>query len=162
MTYPPLDITPMWERVNDDLIEIVDLFGEERLGWSPTPERWNARGILLHCIIGRFYLSSGVIEDGKPNPDSLILGQTSEGLQSQLRASWERMAEFLKREELLTREYDVPYQEKTVKLSGHWVAFGLLEHDIHHRGELVGLLDLLGIEHAEPDSVERRLKELTR
>lgn len=160
MTYPPLDITPIWERVNDDMIEIVDLFGDDNLNWSPSAERWNARGILLHCVIGRFGISGAVIQDAKPNPEILKEGQTREGLKSQLRASWQRLAEFVGNEKLLADEYDVPYEGKTAKLSGHWLAFGLLEHDIHHRGELVGLLDLLGIEHAEPDSVERRLKEL--
>ena len=160
MTYPPLDITSIWERVNDDMIEIVDLFDDENINWSPTPERWNARGILLHCVIGRFGISGAVIQDAKPNPEILKEGQTKEGLKSQLRASWQRLAEFVGNERLLADEYDVPYRDKTAKLSGHWLAFGLLEHDIHHRGELIGLLDLLGIAHAEPDSVERRLKEL--
>ena len=160
MTYPPLDVTPIWASVNEDLIEIVDLFGDENLNWSPRPERWSARGILLHCVIGRFGISGAVIQDGKPNPDILKQGQNKEGLKSQLRASWERLAEFVGNAALLAGEYDVPYQGKTAKLNGHWLAFGLLEHDIHHRGELVGYLDLLGIAHAEPDSIERRLKEL--
>jgi uncharacterized damage-inducible protein DinB len=160
MTYPPLDITPIWANVNEDLIEIVDLFGEEQLNWSPQPERWSARGILLHCVIGRFGISGAVIQDGKSNPEILKEGQTAAGLKSQLRSSWARLTEFVASERALAEEYDVPYQGKTAKLSGHWLAFGLLEHDIHHRGELVGYLDLLGIAHAEPDSVERRLKEL--
>ncbi len=162
MTYPSLDFTPIWARVNDELIEIVDLFGDEHLNWSPSRERWNARGILLHCVIGRFGISGAVIQDARPNPDILREGQTGAGLNSQLRASWERVAEFVGNERLLAGQYDVPYQDKNTKLTGHWLAFGLLEHDIHHRGELLGLLDQLGIEHAEPDSVERRLKELTR
>ncbi len=160
MTYPPLDITPIWATVNEDMIEIVDLFGEEKLSWSPSRERWNARGILLHCVIGRFGISGAVIQDGKTNPEILKEGQTKEGLKSQLLASWERLAQFVGSETLLAGEYDVPYQGKTAKLSGHWLAFGLLEHDIHHRGELIGLLDLLEVAHAEPDSVERRLREL--
>lgn len=160
MTYPPLDITSIWERVNDDMIEIVDLFDDENINWSPTPQRWNARGILLHCVTGRFGISGAVIQDARPNPEILKEGLTKEGLKSQLRVSWRRLAKFVGNERPLADEYDAPYQDKTAKLTGHWPAFGLLEHDIHHRGELVGLLDLLGIEHAEPDSVERRLKEL--
>lgn len=162
MTYPPLHVTGMWERINDELIELVDLFGDEHLNWSPSRERWNARGILLHCVIGRFGIAGAVLQDAKPNPDILREGQTTTGLKSQLRISWERVAAFVADERLLADEYDVPYEDKTTNLSGHWMAFGLLEHDIHHRGELLGLLDQLGIEHAEPDSVERRLKELTR
>jgi hypothetical protein len=161
VTYPPLDVTPIWSRLNDELIEIVDLFGDEHINWSPDRTRWNARGILLHCVIGRFGISGAVIEDAKPNPDILKEGQTLAGLKLQLQASWQRVAQFVGDDRLLAGEYDVPYADKSAKLSGHWLAFGLLEHDIHHRGELLGLLDLLEVEHAEPDSVERRLKELT-
>jgi hypothetical protein len=152
----------MWERTNDELIELVDLFGDQHLNWSPKPERWNARGILIHCIFGRFGISGLVIQDGKANPDPLKEGQSVEGLKSLLRSSWQRTAEFIGNDKLLGGEYVVPYEGNTAKLSGHWLAFGLLEHDIHHRGELIGLLDQLGIPHAEPDSVERKLKELTK
>jgi len=29
MTYPPLDVTAMWARVNDELIELLNLFLDE-------------------------------------------------------------------------------------------------------------------------------------
>ena len=32
---------------------------------------------------------------------------------------------------------------------GHWIAFHLLEHDIHHRADIFHYLALLEIEHPE-------------
>ncbi len=33
--------------------------------------------------------------------------------------------------------------------TGHWIAFHLLEHDIHHRADIFHYLALLGIEHPQ-------------
>jgi uncharacterized damage-inducible protein DinB len=160
LAFPPLDITPMWARVNDELIELLDLLPDDKLDWSPQPGRWNARGILLHICIGRNIFTRPALRDVGDPPDVLKEGQTREGLKEQLRASWRRVEAFLSDAALLAREYDTPYQGKTLHLNGHWRAFGLLEHDIHHRADIVSYLDLLGIPHAEPDTFERRLKEL--
>jgi len=158
-TFPPLDITPMWARVNDELIELLDLLPDDKLDWSPQPERWNARGILLHICIGRHIFTLPALRDVGDPPDVLKEGQTREGLKEQLRASWRRVEAFLSDPALLAREYDTPYQGRTSRVSGHWLAFGQLEHDVHHRGEIISYLSLLGIAHPEPDTLGRRLEE---
>jgi uncharacterized damage-inducible protein DinB len=38
-----------------------------------------------------------------------------------------------------------PRRQKT----GHWIAFHLLEHDIHHRADVLHYLALLGVEHPD-------------
>ena len=162
MTYPPLDITPMWARVNEELIELLGLLPDDKLDWSPQPGRWNARGILLHICIGRHGMMQVLVQDGRQSPDVLREGQTRDGLKKQLRLSWERMQPFLSDGDQLAREFDVPFQGKTSRVSGHWLAFGQVEHDIHHRGEIMSYLDMLGIEHREPDTLARRLEEVAR
>ena len=158
-TFAPLDITHMWARVNDELIEVLDSLPDDKVDWSPSPELWNFRGILLHIIIGRHGLMAAIVQDGQPSPDILREGQTKDGLKAQLLLSWRRMEPFLSDAALLAREYDVPFEGQTRRLSGHWLAFGQLEHDIHHRADLYRYLGLLGIEHPEPDTVARRLQE---
>jgi uncharacterized damage-inducible protein DinB len=162
MTYPPLDITPMWARVNEELIELLGLFPEDKLDWSPSEGRWNVRGILLHCCIGRHGLMQALIKDGKQAPDVLREGRTRAGLIEQLRVSWQRMVPFLTDADALAREYDVPFGGKTARASGHWLAFGQIEHDVHHRGEIGAYLSLLGIGHPEPDTLARRFEEVAR
>jgi len=157
-TFPPLDITPIWARVNDELIELLDLAPDDKLDWSPKPELWNLKGILLHVVLGRGLIAA-YVQDGTPVQDALQAGQTKEGLKEVLRRSWESMVPFLSDAGLLNREYEIPYEGQTVRLNGHWLAFGQIEHDIHHRADIIHYLGLLGIAHPEPDTIERRLRE---
>jgi uncharacterized damage-inducible protein DinB len=158
--YAPLAITPMWARVNDELVELVDRLSDEQLNWSPKPELWNTRGIMLHICVGRHGMMQAIVEDGLESPDILGGVQTRAGMKEQLAVSWERMMPFLTSAEQLAREYPTEFEGKTVSLSGHWLAFGQLEHDVHHRADIIHYLGLLGVEHPEPDSVERHLREL--
>ena len=157
-SFPPLDITPMWARVNAELIELVDLVPDDKLDWSPEPKLWNFKGILLHVVIGRGLIAV-LVPDGKPAPDAPQAGQTNEGLKELLHSSWESMVPFLSNPELLAREYEVPFEGQTRRLSGHWLAFGQIEHDIHHRADIYHYLGQLGIEHEEPDTVARKLRQ---
>jgi uncharacterized damage-inducible protein DinB len=36
-----------------------------------------------------------------------------------------------------------------VRFNGHWLAYHLVEHDIHHRADIFHYLALLGIEHPQ-------------
>jgi uncharacterized damage-inducible protein DinB len=157
--YAPLDITPMWSRVNDDLIRLVDLVPEDKMDWSPKPELWNARGILIHVCFGRYMLMQGLDGDTVPVPDVLREGQTREGLKEQLRLSWRRLDVLLTSPERLAAEFDINVEAGTARLNGNWTAVGLLEHDIHHRADILHYLALLGIDHPEPDAVAAYIKE---
>ena len=158
--FAPLDITPIWARINDELIELVDLLPEDKPDWSPKPELWNARGILLHIVLGRHGMMTFVINDGEPMPAAPAEGQTRDGLKEQLRASWSRMAPFLSDAAALDREYEfrTAVEREARRLNGHWLASGQLEHDVHHRADIYHYLGLLGIEHGEPDTIERSCK----
>jgi uncharacterized damage-inducible protein DinB len=157
-TFPPLAITPLWAHVNSDLVDLLDLIPEDQLNWSPKPELWNFRGILIHMISGRYGMMAAVVKDGLPVPDILRDGQTSDGLKALLGSSWERMVPFLADPASLAREY-APYPGTTRPLSGHDLAFGQLEHDIHHRADVLHYLAQLGIEHQEPDTLARMARE---
>ena len=157
-SFPPLDVIPLWSLINDELIELVDLIGEERMNWSPEPKRWNFRGLFLHIMAGRHGMMAAVIKDGLDTPDTLREVQTQQGIKEQVRLSWQRMVAFLTDAKGLAQTYDAMILDQTGPLSGHALAFGQLEHDIHHRGEMYGYLDLLGVEHEEPDTPARVLR----
>jgi len=146
-TYPPLAITSLWARVNDDLIELLELIPDDQLNYSPKPELWNFKGILLHIVFGRHGLMAAIIKDGQGMPEVLKLGQTKDGLREQLRASWQRMEPFLRSRELLDREYAATILQETGRLNGHALAFGQLEHDLRHRADICHYLRELGIAH---------------
>ncbi len=159
-TYPPLEITPIWARVNDELIELLDLIPDDKIDWSPRPELWNFKGLFLHCCIGRHGMMQAIVNDGQQSPDILGGGQTKDGLREQLRLSWQRMDPFLRDSIALGREYELTFPGgESGRYTGHWLAFGQLEHDIHHRADILHYMRELGIEHPEPDAIVRRLRE---
>ncbi len=149
-TFPPLDITPVWLRLNEQLITLVDIIPDGQMNWSPKPELWNFRGILIHISNARHNWLNGVVNDGEPTPDVLREGQTKGGLKEQLRASWGRMERFLSGTDKLAAVYEGDHPDEVhYRLTGHWIAYHLLEHDIHHRADIFHYLAALGIEHGE-------------
>ena len=148
--HPPIEVTPIWARLNDELIRLVDYIPDDKLEWSPKPELWNLRGILLHVCMARHNWLGNTIKDGEQPPDVLRDGQTREGMKEQLSLSWQRLGHFLSDAAKVSAEYTgLDPRGQPYRLSGHWIAYHLLEHDIHHRADIFHYLALLGIEHPE-------------
>jgi uncharacterized damage-inducible protein DinB len=146
-TFAALDIVPNWARLNDTIIQLVDYIPDDKLNWSPKPELWNFKGILLNICMARQNWLGGVIKDGEATPDILREAQSRDGMKQHLRLSWERVERFLSDPAKLAATYrDVYPDGEPYSLSGHWIAYHLLEHDIHHRADIFHYLALLGIE----------------
>jgi uncharacterized damage-inducible protein DinB len=141
--YPPLDLTPTWARFNDELIRLVEYVPDDKINWSPKPELWNFRGILLHIASARDLWLHRTVQDGIDAPDVWRTARTKAEIQQAYRRTWERLQAFLRDEKKLNATYP---GDEGVPLSGHWIAFHLLEHDIHHRADIFHYLALLGIE----------------
>lgn len=141
---PRIDITSTWARLNEGLIRLVDYVPEDQLNWSPKPELWNFRGILLHIAATRDGWLGIDVKDGIEASDVWRTVRTKSEIQQAYRRTWERMERFLGDEEKLDAGYSRDDNGELV--TGHWIAFHLLEHDIHHRADLLHYLALLGIE----------------
>jgi hypothetical protein len=61
--------------------------------------------------------------------------------------TFERVERFLRNQAQLDAVYTDEWNGEKLVRDGHWIAFHLLEHDIHHRCELLQRLALLGIDH---------------
>jgi uncharacterized damage-inducible protein DinB len=146
--FPPLDVVPFWSGLNDQLIELLDVIPDDQMNWSPKPELWNFRGILIHINNTRHNWLNSVVKDGQPTPDVLQQGQTREGLREQFGVSWARLERFLSDPARLDAMYEDDW-DGPVRLSGHWIACHLFEHDVHHRADVFHYLALLGIEHPQ-------------
>ncbi len=141
--HPPLDITPIWARFNDDLIRLVDYVPDDQMNWSPKPELWNFRGILLHIAATRDYWLGDDVRDGVEAPNVWLTVRSKAEIQQAYRRTWERLQAFLGDAKKLDATYP---GDGGGEISGHWIAFHLLEHDIHHRADIFHYLALLGIE----------------
>ena len=138
-----VDITPVWARFNDELIRLVDYVPDDKLDWSPKPEMWNFRGILLHIAATRYgWMSLDRPEGGQLAGDVWRTLRSKAEIQEAYRRSWDYLAPFLGDEAKLAATYN----DEGQIVSGHWIAFHLLEHDIHHRADIFHYLALLGIE----------------
>jgi uncharacterized damage-inducible protein DinB len=144
VTFPKLDITPYWDSVQEDLLRIVDLIPQDKMNWSPKPELWNSQGILIHVSDARDQWMTRDVQDGEEYRNIWTTARTKDDLKRELVRSYERMRRFLANQSQLDAAHQSEWREH---FTGHWIAFHLLEHDIHHRAELMQRLALLGIEH---------------
>ena len=137
-----LDIAPTWARFNGQLIRLVDYVPDDKINWSPKPELWNFRGILLHIAAAREGWLGGLVKlEGEPI-DVYRTVRSKEQIQDAYRRTWQRVERFLHDPAKL----DATYDDEGEQVTGHWIAFHLLEHDIHHRANIFDYLALLGIE----------------
>ncbi len=149
-TFQSLDIAPFWSRMSDSLVRLVDYIPDDKLNWSPKPELWNFKGILIHICGVRHGWIAGRADPG--SWDAIIRdAQTKEGIKRHLASSWETVAGFVSSPDKLAAKYDDggsldQYPDGGTKVTGHWIAYHLLEHDIHHRADIFHYLALLDIE----------------
>ena len=146
-SFPPLDITPMWARLNDTILQLIDYVPDDKLNWSPKPELWNFRGILLHIAGSRDYWMGRIVQDDDAAPSVYETARSKEEIKREYRRTWERVQRFLSDPEKLS----ATYREDAV-VSGHWIACHPLEHDVHHRADIFHYLALLGIDHPQVDT----------
>jgi uncharacterized damage-inducible protein DinB len=144
--FPALAISRYWRSVQDHLLQIVDLIPDERLDWSPKEDLWNARGILIHVSDARDRWFTRDVKDGEPYPNIWTTARTKAELKRELARTFARLERFLANRGQLDAIY-ADDRDANYTFDGHWIAFHLLEHDIHHRAELLQRLALLDIAH---------------
>ena len=142
----PLDIGQYWRSVQSDLVRIVDLYPDGSLGWTPKDSLWNSRGIVIHVSDARDRWLTRDVQDGEPYPNIWTTARTKEDLKRELVRTFSRLERFLANQAQLDRIY-ADERDAARTYNGHWIAFHLLEHDIHHRAELLQRLALLDIAH---------------
>jgi uncharacterized damage-inducible protein DinB len=144
-----LDIVPIWGDLNRMLIELVDVVPDDNMAWSPAPELWSFRHIFQHLAEAREQWMNRAIADGAPDIGVYANVHSKDEIKSALRLTWERIERVFSHQARLDATYKDRWWSKAPLRSGHWVAFHLLEHDIHHRADMLLYLSLLGVETAQ-------------
>ena len=138
-----LDIVPVWARFNDELVRLVDYVPDDKMNWSPKPELWNFGQVLGHIAEGRDIWLGRNVRDGVSAPR--VEMWTKDVAKDAYRRDLGALVPFLSDAARLDAVYETRREPRT----GHWIAYHLLEHDIHHRADVLHYLALLGI--ATPD-----------
>lgn len=137
-----------WEQVRSELLSTLDKFSTNELDYKPYGEAWTVREICLHIADAEDgwlrYIVRQEIDDWPPEPDSGAY-PCIESLKRLLNEVHDQTVAYLGGLEIedLSRQIDAPWG---AKLELGWIIWHVLEHEIHHRGELSLILGLLGRE----------------
>lgn len=136
-----------WEQVRRDLLATIDKFSDDELAYTPYAGAWPAGQIVLHIAdcednwlhaVVRREFTPWLFYEFKEYPTKAVIKEV-------LQHAHQRTLRFLATldESALDQTYTIP--------GGHafslgWIIWHVLEHEIHHRGELSLILGLLGRE----------------
>ncbi|MEZ4733103.1 MAG: DinB family protein [Caldilineaceae bacterium] len=136
-----------WEQVRRELLATIDKFSDEELTYTPYVGAWPVGQIMLHIAdcednwlhaIVRQEFTPWIFYDLKVYPSKAAIKEV-------LQRAHQRTLPFLASldESALDQEYTIPNDHA---FSLGWIIWHVLEHEIHHRGELSLILGLLGRE----------------
>ena len=141
----PSEMFSHWEQVRADLLLTIDMFSQDELSFTPFEGSWSVGKIMLHIADCENYWLHGLVR-GEIEPGTyydLADHPTTTTIKKSLEKTWKKTAAFLENldENDLDQVYTTPHNES---FSLRWIIWHVLEHEIHHRGELSLVLGLLG------------------
>lgn len=143
-----LELFSHWDQVRSGLYTLIDQFDERELDHDPFPGSWSVKEILLHIANaeeGWFqYIVGGKLgrwPDDYPAADYLDGSLIKSKLVEVHQATMDDLNNL--GIDSLNKEINFPGGGKTTL---GWVTWHVIEHEIHHRGELSLILGILGKE----------------
>jgi len=140
------EMMPYWQAVRRGLLEALDEFSDEELYFRPAEGLWSLGEVALHIADaeeGWFdYVVQRRFSEWPPN-SSLQAYPSMTGVQKRLDEVHTRTLDFLKplSPADLDRAIQAPWGSE---FPLHFVLWHVLEHEIHHRGEIFLMLGMLG------------------
>ena len=137
-----------WKQVRADLLSTIDKFNDADLTYAPFDTSWSVGQIVLHIAEAEEgWFRYAVTRDLEKWPEQYSLKNypTKEAIKSALGAVHTLTEQYLESlNDVDTAQLIlVPWGESIPLL---WIVWHIVEHEIHHRGELSLILGLLGRE----------------
>ena len=138
-----------WPPIREGLLEIVDAFEPDDLAYQPVEGGWPVGRIILHVSsAANYWLHSGILSPFKgyePGEATLENYPTLETIKAFLAEEHQRTLGLI--ESFDDKDWDkrFPYPDGYA-YPASWVFWHVLEHEIHHRGELSLIQGILGRE----------------
>jgi len=144
----PADIFSHWKKVRQGTLMIIDVFEDDELFYQAYPGAWPAGQIMIHIADAEEgWFRYAVTKELNEWPSQLNFDnyQDKRSILEALIEAGERTTLYLQSlsEEDLSETIITPWEER---FSLYWIFWHVLEHEIHHRGELSLILGLLGKE----------------
>ena len=152
------DFAVEWERYQNLLIGALEPLTAQQLELRAAPDLRSIRMIATHIVGARARWLRRFLGEGGADLDDVMTWdrpetppRTAAALVDGLRRTWAVLHGCLERwtEDDLKHEIAREYQGETVLLSRRWVIWHLIEHDLHHGGEVSFSLGMHGL--AAPD-----------
>jgi uncharacterized damage-inducible protein DinB len=139
-------IISTWDSIRDRLTETIDKFGEDELMYVPFDGSYSVRQILLHIAqeeLGEIQYGITGELDTFPSEYSQDEYPTKASIHALLSEVHDSTLSYLQRveDEDLYLEVEAGWGGKYLLIDLIW---HVMEHEIHHRGELSFILGLLG------------------
>jgi uncharacterized damage-inducible protein DinB len=137
-----------WSQIRGDLLTTIDTFSDDELHYIPANTKWPVGKIMLHIADaeqGWFqYVVMNEIEawpviELEDYPDKPAIKEKLTEIHSRTEAYLSTLSF-----DDLEQKISLPWSDGRLKLG--WIIWHVLEHEIHHRGELSLILGLLGRE----------------
>ncbi|HEV2239060.1 MAG TPA: DinB family protein [Ktedonobacterales bacterium] len=148
------DFAVEWERYQDLLIGALAPLTAEQLELRAAPHLRSIGDIATHIVGARARWLRRFLGEGGDDLDAIMpwdrAGQpprTATELVDGLRRTWAALHACLERwtEADLAQHIERQYQGETESLSRRWVIWHLIEHDLHHGGEVSFSLGMHGL-----------------
>lgn len=144
----PSQLFSHWNQVRADLLHTIDLFSEDELSYTPGEMSWAVGKMMLHIADAEDgWFRYVVTKELREWPSQYILENypNREAIKNVLTEVHTRTEAYLDTLEGsdMDRMIDSPWGD-TFYLG--WIIWHVIEHEIHHRGELSLILGLLGRE----------------
>ncbi len=143
-----------WETNQKNLIRALTPLSSAQLTLCAAPELRTIGGIAQHIIGARARWFHDALREGSDEVATLrgwdrrgAPARTAEELVHGLETSWEELKRALERwtPEDFAGTITDEYQGKTYTLSREWIIWHLIEHDVHHGGEISLTLGMHGL-----------------
>jgi uncharacterized damage-inducible protein DinB len=150
-----------WKVYHDHLVITVKGLSPEQLELRIAPNLRTVKEITIHIIAGRISWFQGALKEQEENtefrslekweetPDlTLSADQIAYGLETSWALIQDSVARWTQSE--LTEEIILPWIGPEYPVTRPWVVWHILEHDLHHGGELTQTLGLSGADVSLP------------
>lgn len=138
-----------WPPIREGLLAVIAAFKPEDLAYQPVEGGWPVGRIILHISsAANYWLHSGILSPiniYRPGENDLEHYPTLEAIGAYLAAEHDRTMSLLRNyaEEAWDQRFTYP---DGYAYPASWVFWHVLEHEIHHRGELSLIQGILGRE----------------
>jgi uncharacterized damage-inducible protein DinB len=136
-----------WDQIHKDTLEVIDRFSEAELTHAAYEGGWTVGQVALHIAgaeEGWFrHVAMGEIE-AWPSDYTLENYPTKSAIQSLLAETHAKTMAYLS--SLTIDDLETVIESKWGNFSIRFIIWHVIEHEIHHRGELSLILGILGRE----------------